>query len=376
MDFEYNDEQRMLADSVGRWLDSAYRFEDFRRFAADHRQSGANWGQLAELGVLSVNIAEADGGLGGGAIETLLVMQAFGRALVVDPFVGTAVIAVALLNAERAWTRRSELLRQIAAGSRRVALAALEPDSRFDLARVSTTATASGAQFVLSGRKAVVMHGDTADELIVVARTSGAADSEAGLSLFVVDARTPGIAIQGFPTIDGQRAAEIELREVQVPATALLGGLDAGFAPLEWAVDRAIAALCAEAVGAMEKLLEFTAEYLRTRKQFGQPIGRFQALQHRIADMAVALEQSRSMALLAAARIDDPSRIERRRAISAAKAMIGRSGRFVGQQAVQLHGGMGMTDEIPIGYYFKRLTAIDMSWGNVEHHVELYGELM
>ena len=198
----------------------------------------------------------------------------------------------------------------------------------------------------------------------------------AGLSLFVVDAKTPGVAIQGFPTIDGQRAAEIELREVKVPAGALLGELGAGFAPLEWAVDRAIAALCAEAVGAMEKLLELTAEYLRTRKQFGQPIGRFQVLQHRIADMAVALEQSRSMALLAAARIDDPNRIERRRAVSAAKAMIGRSGRFVGQQAVQLHGGMGMTDEMPIGHYFKRLTAIDMSWGNVEHHVELYGELL
>ena len=376
MDFEYNDEQRMLADSVGRWLESSYRFEDFRRYAADHRQAQTSWGQLAELGVLSLNIAEADGGLGGGAVETLLIMQAFGRALVVDPYVGTAVIAVALLNAERAWPRRSELLQQIATGSRRVALAALEPDSRFDLARVSTTARPSGNQFVLYGRKAVVMHGDSADELIVVARTSGAPDSVAGLSLFVVDVKTPGVAIQGFPTIDGQRAAEIELREVKVPAGALLGELDAGFAPLEWAVDRAIAALCAEAVGAMEKLLELTAEYLRTRKQFGQPIGRFQALQHRIADMAVALEQSRSMALLAAARIDDPNRIERRRAVSAAKAMIGRSGRFVGQQAVQLHGGMGMTDEMPIGHYFKRLTAIDMSWGNVEHHVELYGEML
>ncbi len=376
MDFEYNDEQRMLADSVGRWLESSYRFEDFRRYAADHRQAQTNWGQLAELGVLSLNIDEADGGLGGGAVETLLIMQAFGRALVVDPYVGTAVIAVALLNAERAWPRRSELLQQIATGSRQVALAALEPDSRFDLARVSTTARPSGNQFVLYGRKAVVLHGDSADELIVVARTSGAPDSVAGLSLFVVDVKTPGVAIQGFPTIDGQRAAEIELREVKVPAGALLGELDAGFAPLEWAVDRAIAALCAEAVGAMEKLLELTAEYLRTRKQFGQPIGRFQALQHRIADMAVALEQSRSMALLAAARINDPNRIERRRAISAAKAMIGRSGRFVGQQAVQLHGGMGMTDEMPIGHYFKRLTAIDMSWGNVEHHVELYGELL
>ncbi len=376
MDFEYSDEQRMLADSVGRWLQSSYRFEDFRRFAADHTQARANWRQLAELGLLGITIAEADGGLGGGAVETLLVMQAFGRALVVDPYIGTAVIAVALLNVAPAGTRRRELLLEIGAGSRRIALAALEPDSRFDLARVSTTASPTRGGFVLSGRKAVVMHGDTADDLIIVARTAGAADSAAGISLFLIDARTAGIVIRGFPTIDGQRAAEIELREAQVPAEALLGGLGAGFEPLEWAVDRAIAALCAEAVGAMEKLLELTAEHLRTRKQFGQPIGRFQALQHRIADMAVAVEQSRSMALLAAAKIEEPDRVERRRAISAAKAMIGRSGRFVGQQAVQLHGGMGMTDEMPVGYYFKRLTCIDLSWGNVEHHVESYGDLL
>jgi alkylation response protein AidB-like acyl-CoA dehydrogenase len=374
MDFEYSDEQRMLADSISRWLEADYRFEDFRRFAADPELLPANWSRLADLGLLGLGIAEADGGLGGGAVETLLVMQAFGRALVVDPYIGTAVIAVALLSGE-AGGRHREMLGQIAAGSRRVALAALEPDSRYDLARIATVATASGQGFSLSGSKAVVMHGDSADDLIVAARTSGAVDATAGISLFLVGTATPGVDIRGFPTIDGQRAAEIELHEVQVPRDALLGALGGGFAPLEWAVDRAIAALCAEAVGSMEKLLELTAEHLRSRKQFGQPIGRFQALQHRIADMAVAVEQSRSMALLAAAKIDAPDRIERRRAISAAKAMIGRSGRFVGQQAVQLHGGMGMTDEMPIGYYFKRLTCIDMSWGNVEHHVALYGDL-
>ena len=376
MDFEYTDEQRMLADSIGRWLETDYRFEDFRRFAADPKLLAANWSRLADLGLLGLNIAEGDGGLGGGAVETLLVMQAFGRALVVDPYIGTAIIAVALLNGEAAGSRGREMLGEIAAGSRRVALAALEPDGRYDLARIATVATPSGTGFSLTGKKAVVMHGDSADDLIVVARTAGAVDATAGISLFLVGARTSGVDIRGFPTIDGQRAAEIELHDVQVPRDALLADLNDGFAPLEWAVDRAIAALCAEAVGSMEKLLELTAEHLRSRKQFGQPIGRFQALQHRIVDMAVAVEQARSMALLAAARIDGPNRIERRRAISAAKAMIGRSGRFVGQQAVQLHGGMGMTDEMPVGYYFKRLTCIDMSWGNVEHHVELYGDLM
>ncbi|HEY3654455.1 MAG TPA: acyl-CoA dehydrogenase [Steroidobacteraceae bacterium] len=376
MDFAYNEEQRLLADSVGRWLDTDYRFEDFRRFAADPKLARTNWTRMAELGLLSVNIAEADGGLGGGPIETLLVMQALGRALVVDPYVGTAVIAVALISAEPPGARRRELLEQMGAGACRISLAALEPEGRYDLARVQTVATACAGGFALSGKKAVVLHGDSADRLIVSARTAGAAAERRGISLFLIDAHAAGITIRGFPTIDGQRAAEIEFDDVRVGSDALLAHVHDGIDALEWAVDRGIAALCAEAVGAMEKLLELTAEHLRARKQFGQPIGRFQGLQHRIADMAIALEQARSMALLAAAKIDDPNPVERRQAISAAKVMIGRCGRLVGQQAVQLHGGMGMTDEMPIGYFFKRLTAIDMSWGNVEHHVELYGDLV
>jgi alkylation response protein AidB-like acyl-CoA dehydrogenase len=267
-------------------------------------------------------------------------------------------------------------LEQVGGGSCRISLAALEPEGRYDLTHVQTVAVADAGGFSLRGKKAVVLHGDSADRLIVSARTAGASPKRHGISLFLIDAHAAGITIRGFPTIDGQRAAEIEFDDVRIGSDALLASLHTGFEALEWAVDRGIAALCAEAVGAMEKLLELTAEHLRTRKQFGQPIGRFQALQHRIADMAIALEQARSMALFAAAKIDEPSQVERRRAISAAKAMIGRCGRLVGQQAVQLHGGMGMTDEMPIGYFFKRLTAIDMSWGNVEHHVELYGDLL
>jgi alkylation response protein AidB-like acyl-CoA dehydrogenase len=373
MDFEINDDQRLLVDSVGRWLDADYRFENFRRFAADAAAARGNWRRLSELGLLAVNIAEADGGLGGGPVETLLIMQLFGRALVVDPYVSNAVIAVALLNAEPSGERRRRMLEQIADGSCRVAIAALEPTGRFDLADVRTVARPYSGGYLLTGRKAVVIHGDTADQLIVSART--AADT-AAVSLFLVDAHSPGVRISGFPTIDGQRSAEIEFDDVTLESGALLGALNGGAGPLEWAVDRGIAALCAEAVGAMEKLLEMTTDHLRSRKQFGQPIGKFQALQHRVADMAIAVEQSRSMAVLAAAKIDIPDRSERRRAISAAKAMIGRCGRLVAQQAVQLHGGMGMTDDIPVGYYFKRLTAIDMSWGNVEHHVELYGDLL
>jgi len=376
MDFDYNDEQRLLADSVARWLDADYRFEDFRRLAADHHQARATWARMADLGLLSLNIGEGDGGMGGGPIETLLVMQAFGRALVVDPYVENVVIAVALINAEPFGARRRELLEQLGGGTCRIALAALEPQSRYELTDVQTVAASEHGGFSLSGKKAVVMHGDSADRLIVSARTAGAARERHGISLFLIDAKAAGITIRGFPTIDGRRAAEIEFHEVRVGSDALLARLHEGAAALERVVDRAIAAHCAEAVGAMERLLELTAEHLCTRKQFGQPIGRLQALQHRIADMAIAVEQARSMALLAAAKIDDADRVERRRAISGAKVMIGRCGRLVGQQAVQLHGGMGMTDELPVGYYFKRLTAIDMSWGNVEHHVELYGELL
>jgi alkylation response protein AidB-like acyl-CoA dehydrogenase len=194
--------------------------------------------------------------------------------------------------------------------------------------------------------------------------------------LFLVDATAAGVTVRGFPTLDGQRAAEISLADVQVPPDSVRGEIGSAYAPLEWALDRGIAALCAEAVGAMEKLMELTAEHLRTRKQFGHPIGRFQALQHRLADMQIAVEQARSMALQAAALIEHPQRSERRKALSAAKAMIGRSGHFVGQQAVQLHGGMGMTAELAVGNYFKRLTCIDMTWGNTDHHVELYGDLL
>lgn len=222
----------------------------------------------------------------------------------------------------------------------------------------------------------MVLHGDSAHRLIVQARTSGDQHDQEGLTLFLVDANAPGVTIKGFPTLDGQRAAEITLADVRVPATAVLGEVGSGYLPLEWAVDRGLAALCAEAVGAMEQLLDLTAEHLRTRKQFGQPIARFQALQHRVADMQIAIEQARSMAFLAAAYADHPERGERRKALSGAKAMIGRSGQFVGQQAVQLHGGMGMTAELAVGRYFKRLTCIDMTWGNTEHHLEIYGDFL
>jgi alkylation response protein AidB-like acyl-CoA dehydrogenase len=368
MNFSYSEEQQMLAETVTRWLAA--------ETATQRGFSPERWSELAELGLLGLHVDEEHGGLGGTSVETLIVMQEFGRALFAQPFVSTAVVAASLLGSVGSAAQRNDMLPRIANGSLRLALATLEPGARFDLADIKTTAVRRGDSYVLNGRKAVVVHGDSAHVLIVSARTSGDQHDKDGLTLFSVDATAAGVTVRGFPTLDGQRAAEVSLENVHVPLEAVLGEIGSGYVPLEWALDRGIAALCAEAVGAMERLMEMTAEHLRTRKQFGQPIGRFQALQHRLADMQIAVEQARSMALQAAALIDHPERSERRKALSAAKAMIGRSGQFVGQQAVQLHGGMGMTAELTVGNYFKRLTCIDMTWGNTDHHVELYGELL
>jgi alkylation response protein AidB-like acyl-CoA dehydrogenase len=376
MDFAYDQEQQMLADTVTRWLDAAYDFESRRRFAAQDTLCQENWSRLAELGLLGLNIPVEHGGLGATPVETLIVMQAFGRGLLVEPFLSTAVVAARLLAHADTGAQHGAVLKGIAAGSHRVALAALEPGARFDLADVRMSAVEYGGGYVLDGRKAVVLHGDSAQSLIVSARTSCGQRDQEGITLFLIDASLRGVTVKGFPTIDGQRAAEVELSHVAVSPAAVIGRPGFGYVPLEWAVDAGIAALCAEAIGVMEKLMELTAEHLRSRKQFGQPIGRFQALQHQVADMQTAIEQARSMALLAAAKADHPDRVERRKALSAAKAMIGRAGRFVGEHAVQLHGAMGMTAELAVGWYFKRLTCIDMTWGDAEHHVENYGDLL
>lgn len=376
MDFTLSDEQQMLADTVARWLEADYGFEARRALVASPVGfAEKNWRRMAELGLLGLYVTTAQGGLETSAVEVGILMQAFGRALVVEPYVSTAVVGASLLARAGTGGQRESILSPLAAGSMRLAVAALEPGARYDLHEVHTTARRTGDTYVLEGRKAVVLDGDSAQALIVAARTAGAPTDRQGITLFLVDAEARGLRMTGFPTIDGHRVAEVALAAVEVGRDAVLGEIDMGWPLLEWGLDRGIAALCAEAVGAMEKLVELTAEHLRTRKQFGQPIGKFQALQHRAADMLIATEQARSMALLAAARVDDPERPERRKVISAAKAMIGRCGRSVGELAVQLHGGMGMTDELPVGHYFKRLIGIDKTWGDVEHHVEQYGEL-
>ncbi|TDN59243.1 acyl-CoA dehydrogenase [Paraburkholderia sp. BL10I2N1] len=374
MDFTLVEEQQMLADVVGRFVDNEYGFEARRRLAATPQGwSAEHWSTLAKMGLLALNVPEQYGGLAASPAETMIVMEAFGRGLVLEPYLSSAVLGTRLIGRAAHETHKASWLNSLAGGTLKTALATLEPGARFDLWNVTTMARASGTGYVLNGRKGVVLHGDSADVLLVSARTSGGATDTAGITLFAVDAKAPGVTVKGFPALDGQRVAEITLAEVEVGADAVLGAVGEGYPLLEWTVDHGIFALCAEAVGTMAKLADLTYDYLRTRKQFGSPIGKFQALQHRAADILTAVEQARSMVYFAAAKLDGDDASESHRAVCAAKAMIGRSGRFIAQQAVQLHGGMGMTDELSVGWYVKRLTCIDMTWGNIEHHVELYG---
>jgi pimeloyl-CoA dehydrogenase small subunit len=371
MDFDLSDEQRLLRDSVGGLIEKEYKFEQRKEYAREPLgYSEARWAQFAELGLLALPFAEAQGGIGATPVETMIVMEAFGRGLVLEPYLATIVLGGGLLRFAGSAAQLEEMVPAIAAGRLRLAFAHTERQSRYDLADVAVTATpAPGGGFVLTGHKGVVLHGEGADRLIVSARSAGGPREREGISLFLVDAKADGVSVQGYKTVDGLRAAEITLRDVRLGPDALLGPQDQALPLIERAVDLAIAALVAEAVGAMSVMHELTIEYLKTRKQFGVAIGAFQALQHRAVDMLVALEQARSMTMLAAMMAEAQDESERRRTIAAAKVQCGRSGRYVGQQAIQLHGGIGMTDEYKVGHYFKRVTMIDTLFGDADHHL-------
>ena len=372
MDFDLSEEQRLLQESVGKLIADEYDFEKRKAYAKEPAgYSSARWAQFAELGLLGIPFPESLGGSGGSAVETMIVMEAFGRGLVLEPYLATVVLGGGILRRAGSAAHQRELVPAVIAGKLRLALAHGERQARYDLADVATSARPAGGGWALSGRKAVVMHGDSADRLIVSARTAGNQRDAGGISLFLVDAGAPGVTVEGYPTVDGLRAAEIELKDVKVGPDALVGERDRGFAIVEQAVDAGIAALAAEAVGAMAAMHEITVDYLKTRRQFGVAIGSFQALQHRAVDMLVSLEQARSMAYLATMMAEETDAAERRRAISAAKVQIGRSARFVGQQSIQLHGGIGMTMEYKIGHYFKRVSMIDTLFGDAEHHLRL-----
>jgi pimeloyl-CoA dehydrogenase small subunit len=372
MDFELSDEQRMLKDGVERLLREHYDFEVRRKYAQEpHGFSPKLWTQFAELGLLALPFEEKYGGIGGGPVDSMIVMEAFGRALVLEPYLATVVLAGSLLRLGGSVQQREEMLPQIANGEHLMAFAHAERQARYDLADVAVSARKHGDGFVLDGAKTLVLHGDSADKLIVSARLSGAQKDKAGIGLFLVCAVADGVSRRGYATIDGQRAAEVTFAGVRVGADAAIGEPGNGYALIERVTDLAIAALCAEAVGAMAEIQEITVDYLKTRKQFGVPIGNFQVLQHRAAEMLIALEQARSMAMLAAMTAADENAAERRKAISAAKVQICNSIRTVGQQSVQLHGGIGMTMEYKLGHYFKRITAIQAMFGDATHHLNL-----
>jgi len=373
MDFDLTKEQQLLNDAVQRFVGKEYSFAA-REATLDSKEGWSReiWAKLAELGLLGLQVPEEHGGMGGANVETMLTMNALGRGLLLEPYLPSAILATALIRDLGSPAQKEELLPAMAAGERIAVPAHVEPGARDDLARVATTAAHSGDGFVLNGRKAVVLHAAAADALLVSARTSGGPGDPRGISLFIVPRGAPGVSLQTYRTLDGQRASDVSLRDVRVPAGGLLGPEGGAYEAIRAAWDLGIAAICAEAAGALQALLDSTVEYAKTRKQFGVPIGKFQALQHRMVEMLIHVEQARSMSYLAAIRATDPDPAERRRAVSAAKVVIGQACRKVAQEAVQIHGGMGMTDELHVGHYFKRLTAIELSLGDTEHHLESF----
>ena len=366
MDFNFTEEQQQFADALRRWIDKDYTFDHRKKIVlSESGISDTAWNTLAELGMTALPIPEEQGGFNGSALDLHVVMHEIGRGLVIEPFLASVMAAQCLKLAGG----HAHLLEKIAAGELKMACAFGEKQARHDSFDITTSASANAGGFVLNGTKTVVLHGAQADYLVVSARTSGAQRDTTGISLFVLPRETLGVTLRDYRTIDSQRAADIEFNNVQIPADALLGQVDHGFDLLDAVSDYGIALLCAEAVGVMEALNQSTLEYCKTRQQFGVPIGKFQALQHRMADMFMHLEQARSMATLVAMKVGSDDVVERRRVVSAAKVRIGQAMKFIGQQAVQLHGGMGVTNELPAAHHFKRLTMIELTLGDTDHHL-------
>jgi pimeloyl-CoA dehydrogenase small subunit len=370
MDFDLSEEQRLLKDSVDRLLADRYPFDKRRSYMAEADGFSRDlWAQYAELGLLGLPFAEEHGGFGGGAVETMLVMEAIGRVLALEPYLATVVLCGTALRLAGTPAQQAALVPQIGDGSAWLAFAHGERQARYDLADVMTTAKRAGSGWRIDGAKSVVGHGDSADRLVVSARTAGERGNPDGITLFLVDAEANGVARRGYKMRDGTRAAEISLSGVEVPAGDVLGEVNAGLPVVERVVEAGIAATAAEAVGAMETMLAMTVEYLKTRQQFGRPIGANQALQHRATEMMMSLEQGRSLEMLAAFTLDEPDAAMRAHTFSTVKVGVGQAAKFVSQNAVQLHGGIGMTDEYAIGHYFRRAMVIEHCFGDITHHL-------
>jgi pimeloyl-CoA dehydrogenase small subunit len=375
MDFELTDEQRLLRESVDRLLADHYGFAQRRGYLSESEGwSTALWSRYAEQGLLGLPFAEEYGGFGGGPIEIMLVMEAFGRVLALEPYLATVVLGGTALRLAGSEAQKSAILPQLAEGQMTLAFAHGECQARYDLTDVLTTAKPTARGWVLDGAKSVVAHGDGADRLIVSARIAGEREDPDGLGLFLVDAKANGVARRAYPMRDGTRAAEIALNGVEVARDDVLGEPGNALPIIERVVEAGIAATSAEAVGAMEAMHAMTLEYLKTRQQFGKPIGQNQVLQHRSAEMLIALEQGRSMAMLAAMMVDEPDPEERAHNIAMAKVGVGQASRFVAQNAVQLHGGIGMTEEYAVGHYFRRVMVIEHTFGDPAHHLSRLAE--
>ncbi len=373
MDFQLSEEQQLLADSVRRLFDNNYDFESRKKIVASAQGSSEDtWAKLAEFGLLGLPLSEDSGGFGGGANDLIPVMEAIGEALVLEPFAPTIAMA-RLLERAGSPAQRDALLGSVIEGSCRLALACTEPGSRYDQTAIAASARRDGEGWVLDGGKINVIGAPQAHQLIVSARTSGKPGEADGVSLFLVPANAGGLTQKTYRTQDSLRAADITLAGVKLGADALIGTAGQGLAALDEALDFVSALLCAEAVGAMKFACDTTLEYLKTRKQFGVPIGAFQALQHRMVDMYICTEQSRSITYLACARVDGGTdAAERRRVVAAARVKIAEAARQVGQEAIQLHGGMGMTLEMKVSHTFKRLTMISQAFGDADYFIERF----
>jgi alkylation response protein AidB-like acyl-CoA dehydrogenase len=375
MDFSISEEQSILADSVSKFIDNDYDFERRQKIAAsEDGYSKELWQTYAELGWTAVPFSEDDGGLGGGPVELMLMMEQFGRGLVVEPYLANIVLAGGVLRRAASDEQKAEWLAPLIEGSLQAGLAFAEPQGRFDIADIKTSAKRNGKGFVLNGHKTCVLNGGSAELLVIPARTSGEQTDADGITLFAIASDTAGLERRPYPTVDAQQAADLTLRDVQADAVQVLGEIGKGFATLQVVIDEATLAVCAEALGIMRAMHDKTVEYSKQRVQFGVPIGSFQALQHRMVDSLIACEQSQSLLMWAVMvnAVDSP---EAQRAISAMKYQIGTAGIYVAREAVQIHGGMGMTWELDIAHFFKRMTAIDLLFGNADYHLDRYVRL-
>ncbi len=374
MDFNFTEEQGMIRDSLARLIREKYDFDTRRKaISSELGRDPALWAQFAELGLLMAPFSEEDGGLGGNAIDAMVVMEEFGKGLVTEPFIPSVVCGGGFLKHAGTAAQKENHLAGIMSGEQIFAFAYAEPRGRYNLADLETTAKADGG-YTLNGHKAVVIGAPWATHFIVTARTSGSQRDAGGVSVFIVEKGASGVTTRDYPTVDGRRASEVYFENVSVPGEHLVGALDNGLGLVERVADEAVAALCAEACGVMGVAHQMTVDYSRERKQFGTPIGKFQVLQHRMVDMFMEHQQAISMTYMATLKLEEDE-VARQMAASAAKVKIGQGGRFVGQEAIQIHGGMGMTDELAVGHYFKRLTMIDAELGNVAHHMKRYTAL-